>query len=135
MFGTETRMKPVTVYDQAEVLTALLVLGGLCRVPDHSGILDRALRRCHDDLPAELRSTLSYSETSVGLRCLELPTIVLAGLETGLFAWTDRGMAVLQLRLSPSLAREEAVAHGALISTYLEIGKQLSNAILEAIQG
>jgi hypothetical protein len=69
-------------YEQAELLTALWRLGAgeNDMMPTSHGILDRALEAVKDELPPEL-SSLTFSSTSVGLRCYELPDILLAAQE------------------------------------------------------
>ena len=70
-------------YDQAEVLAALWKLSAAedALLPTSHGILDRALKDCLDQLPETLREGLSFGVTGVGLRCYELPGILLAAQE------------------------------------------------------
>src|SRR5262245_26614737 len=77
------RVPMVSRYDQAEVLAALWKLGAQENdlLPTSHGILDRALRDCLEELPEALRTGLSFGITGVGLRCYELPDILLAAQE------------------------------------------------------
>lgn len=69
-------------YVAAELLTALWKLGaGNERLPTSHGILDRALKQVLSELPTELTDDLTFGVTGVGLRCYELPDILLAAQE------------------------------------------------------
>jgi hypothetical protein len=96
-----------TIYDHAEVLVALIVLGGLSSVPDRQGILDRALEKTMSDLPETLQKALFFSNTAVGRRALDLPKIVSAAMETGLFEWNGGRMDDLKPKLTINEAREQ----------------------------
>ncbi|TLX17048.1 hypothetical protein [Rhizobium sp. MHM7A] len=117
------------VYEQAEVLTSLLVLGGATDIPDHSGILDRALGEVGQGLPAPLK--LTFATTSVGFRCFELPDIILACHETGLVEWQHGDMRVLKLRLPIEHAFEIAFTNLS-IASYQETGQTLVAALENA---
>lgn len=115
-----------TVYDRAEVLCAILVLGGLSTVPDRNGILDASLEAVADHLPEPLRSGLYFSLTSVGRRAHGLADIISAAMETGLTEWNGGRMDDLRLKLSFDGARTEAVAHGSTTKGFIEIGRNLA---------
>ncbi|MDE2442562.1 MAG: hypothetical protein KGP14_16220, partial [Betaproteobacteria bacterium] len=69
-------------YERAELLAAIWKLGAEDeRMPTSHGILDRALNEELDQLPPALTDGLTFSVTGVGLRCLELPDILLAAQE------------------------------------------------------
>ena len=76
------------VYDVAELLVASWKLAnGDVRMPTSHGILDRALKDLVDhesDVPEWVRGTLTFADTRVGLRCLELPEILDSAQENGL---------------------------------------------------
>lgn len=68
-------------YDVAELLVASWkIANGSERMPTSHGILDAALRELikaqHNDLPAWFAGGLTFADTRVGLRCLELPAIL-----------------------------------------------------------
>jgi hypothetical protein len=68
-------------YRLAELIVAAwrLANGPGVRMPTSHGILDRALAdllRDEATIPAWVKSNLTFSDTRVGLRCLELPTIL-----------------------------------------------------------
>ena len=76
------------VYDVAELLVASWKLAnGDVRMPTSHGVLDHALRDLVDneaDLPDWVRGNLTFADTRVGLRCLELPEILDSAQENGL---------------------------------------------------
>jgi hypothetical protein len=114
------------IHEQAEVLMSLLVLGGAQVIPDHAGILDRALNQFQDELPATLE--LSFSTTSVGLRCFELPGILLACGETGMVEWQLGDMRLLKPLLPVTHAAEIAFEHGAIPAFQL-LGSKIVSAM------
>ena len=76
------------VYDVAELLVASWKLAnGDVRMPTSHGVLDYALKDLVDgdaDLPGWIREALTFADTRVGLRCLELPEILDSAQENGL---------------------------------------------------
>jgi hypothetical protein len=114
------------IYAQAEILISLLVIGGATAIPDHSGILDRALSEVSQRLPAPVK--LTFATTSVGFRCFELPDIILACLETGMVEWQHGDMRVLKLRLPVEEAFEIAFTNLS-IASYQETGRILIAAL------
>jgi len=92
-------------YDKAELLVALWKLGAPPneRLPTFQGILDCALQKVRDTLPLSL-SSFTFSATGVGLRCYELPDILLAAQEAMLTSASD----LAYLSTSVTISREEA---------------------------
>jgi hypothetical protein len=76
------------LYDVAELIVASWKLAnGDDRVPTSHGILDHALQeliKSENDLPTWVRESLTFADTRVGLRCLELPEILDTAQENGL---------------------------------------------------
>jgi hypothetical protein len=76
------------IYDVAELVVASWKLAnGGERMPTSHGILDRALKELvatGPDLPAWVGDSLTFADTRVGLRCLELPEILDSAQENGL---------------------------------------------------
>lgn len=106
----------VDQYAVAELLTALWRLGGSEeRMPSSHGILDRALYELRDSLPQSLVGELTFSESSVGLRCLQLPTILLAAQEALLTSEPNPTYLSTQVTLDDDSARQIVV--GADLST------------------
>lgn len=100
------------IYVKAEILMSLLVLGGADVIPDHAGILDRALNQFQPELPASLN--LSFMNSIVGLRCFELPDVIMACHETGMVEWKHGDMRFLKPRLPATHAAEIAFEHGSI---------------------
>jgi hypothetical protein len=117
-------------YESAELLTALWHLGGAQeRMPTSHGILDRALFRVRDALPEALADTLTFSNTSVGLRCFELPAILLAAQDSLLTSEPNPTYLSTDVLLEEGDARQIVV--GAKLSTKeaRSIGQQLRAAV------
>jgi hypothetical protein len=123
-----------SIYDHAEVLVALIVLGGLTSVPDRHGLLDRALEKTSSNLPERLQKALFFSNTSVGRRALDLHKIIAAAMETGLFEWNGGRMDDLKPKLTINEAREQAILHGYSTITFTEIANKLAAALNEEIR-
>lgn len=70
----------IETYNLAELIVASWKLANANeRIPTSHGILDRALRDLVDqasDIPSWVRESLTFADTRVGLRCLELPEIL-----------------------------------------------------------
>jgi hypothetical protein len=78
---------PRRIYDVAELVVASWKLAnGGERMPTSHGILDRALNELVTDpeLPKWVGNSLTFADTRVGLRCLELPEILDSAQENGL---------------------------------------------------
>lgn len=119
-------------YQSAELLTALWRLGGPEeRMPTSHGILDRALYRIRDALPPSLASALTFSHSSVGLRCFELPAILLAAQESLLTSEPNPTYLATDVTLEEDSARQIVI--GASMSTReaRSIGHQLRCAVAE----
>ena len=103
--------------EDAKLLTSLWLLGGerLIRMPTSHGILDRALLALQARLPEPLRSSLTFSNTSVGLRCLELPAILLAAQEALLTSEPNPTYLATDVMLDEDGARQ--IVLGADLST------------------
>lgn len=112
-------------YDQAELLVALWKLGaGAEMMPTSHGILDRALEGVKESLPEELAS-LTFSTTSVGLRCYELPDILLAAQEAMLTSEPNPTYLSTVVTLRPDQAAEIAIMHGLSVDEATSLGQAL----------
>lgn len=117
-------------YDQAELLTALWKIGAVDEpLPTSHGILDRALKECGDDLPAELRGVLTFGVTSVGLRCYELPGILLAAQEALLTSEPNPTYLCSIVTLDRDIARQIVLSHDLSTAKAAEIGQRLLAAV------
>lgn len=76
------------IYDVAELIIASWKLAnGSERMPTSHGILDRALKdllASEPDVPTWVHDSLTFADTRVGFRCLELPEILDSAQESGL---------------------------------------------------
>jgi hypothetical protein len=72
--------KMIETYNLAELIVASWKLANANeRIPTSHGILDRALHDLIDhapDIPNWVKESLTFADTRVGLRCLELPAIL-----------------------------------------------------------
>ena len=115
--------------EMAEVLMALATLSGGSFDLDH-GKLDRALSVVGDHLPAPLRGNLSFSVTSVGFRCLELPEIVnmafyMMAAEYG----EDGNHNILRSKIPTNEAREIAIMYGSTIAEFERTAIEINHVI------
>lgn len=134
MYGMKRWWVMASKYDHAELLAALWILGSDAErlLPTSHGILDRALEACRADLPQTLKDDLSFDVTSVGLRCHELPAILLAAQEAMLTSEPNPTYLSTIVTLEPSAAREIVVAHGLSSIAAQTIGRQLHAAVAKA---
>lgn len=117
-------------YAVAELLTALWRLGAPDeRMPSSHGILDRALFDLRDHLPAALVGDLTFSRSSVGLRCLQLPAILLAAQEALLTSEPNPTYLSTQVTLDDDHARQIAVGAGLSTSEARRIGQLIKDAV------
>ncbi|MBL0951115.1 MAG: hypothetical protein IBJ08_10595 [Pseudomonas sp.] len=122
-------------YQIAELLTALWRLGAPDeRMPSSHGILDRALFELREVLPDTLVHGLTFSNSSVGLRCLQLPSILLAAQEALLTSEPNPTYLSTQVTLDDDLARQIAVGAGLSTSEARRLGGMLRDAV-HAIKG
>lgn len=115
------------LYDKAELLTALWRLGtvGDDKIPTSHGILDRVLQDCFNELPADLRNDLSFGVTSVGLRCYELPSILLAAQEAEFTTEPNPTYRSSIINFDEEIARQAVVARGLSTKEARRIGSML----------
>lgn len=117
-------------YERAELLAALWKLGaGNDRIPTSHGILDRALKQCQDALPTQLSDGLTFGVTGVGLRCYELPEILLAAQEAMLTSEPNPTYLSSIVTIDESRARQIAVSYGLSSSDAGRIGAKLHDAV------
>jgi len=122
-------------YVKAELLTALWKLGaGNERLPTSHGILDRALKQALSDLPAELTEDLTFGVTGVGLRCYELPDILLAAQEAMLTSEPNPTYLSSIVTIDESRAKQIAVSYGISSLDAAAVGRKLKDAVLAVRQ-
>lgn len=120
----------VSRYARAEVLGAIWRLGAAdIALPLHGGILDRALKDCFARLPVALTDGLFFGVTSVGLRCYELPDLILAGQELEMFEVSGATGNEVRVTLTYEDARVVVVHHGMSTAAGVEAGASLMDAL------
>lgn len=120
----------VNSYERAELLTALWKLGAEgALMPTSHGILDRAISERRNQLPDVLTQDLTFSVTGVGLRCLELPDILLAAQEAMLTSEPNPTYLSTVVTLDEEEARQIVLANG--LSTLQ--ARELGAALLESV--
>lgn len=116
----------VNSYERAELLTAIWKLGaGGSLMPTSHGILDRAMSDRRDDLPDALMDELTFSVTGVGLRCLELPDILLAAQDAMLTSEPNPTYLSTVVTVDEEEARQTVLAYGLSTSRARELGAAL----------
>ena len=118
-------------YGTAELLIALWRLGGEedARIPTSHGILDRALKDNAEELPPELGKALSFGTTRVGLRCYELPDILLAAQVAEFTTEPNPTYLSSMVNMDRDAAREAAIAHGLSTAQAERIGGHLRSSV------
>jgi hypothetical protein len=99
-------MKPTL--DMAQLLIACWLLGtGEETIPTSHGILDKALSQVvgAGGLPEWVRRRLHFSDTRVGLRCVELDAILQCAQSALLTSVPNPSYQVTKINASPALAR------------------------------
>lgn len=115
--------------ESAALLTALWRLGsGGKRIPTSHGILDRALQASFESLPDILKSNLSFGNTAVGLRCYELPDILLAAQEGLLTSEPNPTYLSTDVTMDESEARQIVLSFGLSTGAGREAGIKLVQA-------
>jgi len=125
-------------YDYAELIAALWTLGAAgSRMPTSHGILDAALRSVvgRADFPSQFRDGLTFGVTSVGLRCFELPDILLAAQETHITTEPNPTYLTTEVTLDNDSARQIVVGAGLTTRSASELGRALKDAVQELQKG
>ncbi len=121
-----------TRFENAELLTAIWLLGAENeRLPTSHGILDKALKECLTLLPSTLSENLSFGVTGVGLRCYELPDILLAAQEALLTTEPNPTYLSSLVTLDDDSARQIVLSHGLSTMEAREIGKALLTSVTQ----
>lgn len=120
-------------YDYAELIAALWTLGAAPgdRLPTSHGILDAALQSIvgRPEFPSQFRDGLTFGVTSVGLRCFELPDILLAAQEALITTEPNPTYLTTEVTLDRDSARQIVVGAGLTTRDASELGRALKDAI------
>jgi hypothetical protein len=117
-------------YDYAELIAALWKLGADGeRMPTSHGILDRALKTVQTRLPEAYRDRLTFGMTSVGMRCFELPDILLAAQDALLTSEPNPTYLTTEVTLSEGSARQIVVRNGLSTAEARELGRHLKASV------
>lgn len=121
-------------YSRAEALAALWRLGGdsEAEIPLSGGGLDRALEQLSDCLEP-LMGELSFSNTAVGRRCLDLPAIIFAGQDAMVIEVRAPRFVSATACIGRDSARQAVVSHGITTAEASELGRLLRQAALSAM--
>lgn len=130
-------------YDYAELIAALWKLGAPKeRMPTSHGVLDKALMEIlsRPEFPDAYRGGLSFGQTTVGLRCFELPDILLAAQEALITSEPNPTYLTTEVRLDNESAREIVVGAGMTTRDARSLGSALKTVVDElchrwALQG
>ena len=98
------------LHDVAELLIASWILGGENeddRIPTSHGILDRALELAvaRGAFPPDVHNELHFVDSRVGLRCVELPEILVWAQRALLTTVPNPTYQSTQIQISPKAAR------------------------------
>lgn len=113
--------------EQAELLIALFALGCRGETLDlRGGVLDRTLHSVKTSLPGALSDEhLTFSVTSVGLRCLELPEILVAAQEMLLINVISPGFVSAEITIDEGSARQITFEHELTSKDAADVGRIL----------
>ena len=124
------------LHDVAELLIASWILGGEKeddRIPTSHGILDRALELAVERgaFPPEVRDELHFVDSRVGLRCVELPEILVWAQRALLTTVPNPTYQSTQIQISHHAARRILSDLGYTKDNAAEWGKILRAAVNE----
>lgn len=122
------------LYDYAELIAALWKLGGEKeRMPTSHGILDKALQEIvsRPEFPEAYRDGLTFKVTSVGLRCFELPDILLAAQDSLITSEPNPTYLTTDVTLDEDAARQIVVGAGLRTRDAKVLGEALRAKIAE----
>jgi len=95
--------------DVAEILVASWILAdGEGRIPTSHGILDRALKEAVRDksCPSQVRDSLSFVDSRIGLQCVELPSLLDWAQRAHLTSAPNPSYQSAQIQISDGAAKE-----------------------------
>ncbi|MBF0391656.1 MAG: hypothetical protein HQL38_03140 [Alphaproteobacteria bacterium] len=119
-------------YDQSALLVALWALGAPGEPLPVSDALDRALHACASELPASL-GRLTFSVTHVGLRCFELPAILLSA-QDGMMLVEEPAAQRMRVQMGDDAARQTVLRHGISTVEARRIGAALQAEVARLLR-
>ena len=124
------------LHDVAELLIASWILGGDKeddRIPTSHGILDRALELAVERgaFTPEVRDELHFVDSRVGLRCVELPEILVWAQRALLTTVPNPTYQSTQIQISPKAARRILSDLDVASESATEWGRLLRRAVDE----
>lgn len=124
-----------TSHRLAELLVVAWRLGtDSDRIPTSHGILDRALRSVHgaDALPKWAVDELHFTDSRVGLQCVELPAILEWAQRSQLTTAPNPSYESAQVQISPWLAESMVDDLDLTMDELKSLGGHLAKAVEEA---
>jgi hypothetical protein len=121
----------------AELLVVAWRLGAdTDRIPTSHGILDRALKKVHDtgNLPDWARDRLHFTDSRVGLQCIELPGVLEWAQRSQLTTAPNPSYESTQVQISLWLAETMVDDIGLTVDELKKLGGRLASAVDEAKQ-
>lgn len=98
-------------------------------IPDVAGVLDLALQDIQDDLPPLIAGQLHFSETAVGVRCLELPQIVDWMQYAHLIEYDGSTFTKLRIMITEDTARMTMIDLGFMSAQYEPVAQRFYDAV------
>ena len=126
---------PHKIYDVAELVVASWKLANDDeRIPTSHGILDHALQDLvanEADLPDWVRGSLTFADTRVGLRCLELPELLDSAQENGLTSAPNPTYVTTAIKVDDLICRRMLRDLGVSESAARNWGMRIRDTALE----
>ncbi|MBF0306868.1 MAG: hypothetical protein HQL41_14585 [Alphaproteobacteria bacterium] len=121
-------------YEFAEFLVAAWCLSpadGCARMPTSHGILDHALKEivALPEFPRRFADVLTFADTSVGMRCLELPSILDSAQESQLTSEPNPTYETTAIKVNQQVCRRNLRDLGISPEEAIEIGTRLKHAV------
>jgi hypothetical protein len=104
------------------------------QVPTSHGILDRAIRDCHDQFPLWAREQLHFADSRVGWQCIELPAILGWAQTAELTSAPNPSYRLADIRVSPYVARVLLRRIGVAEAEAAELGRKLAERLTSLLK-
>lgn len=120
------------LYDVAEWLASAWFLANpQKRMPTSHGVLDKALfvLRSEGKLPEQIANKLTFAETRVGMRCLELPDILYCAQDANFTSEPNFKYLTTEVRLDDISAKRTVMDLGLKVEDVSAAGKRLAEVM------